>query len=249
MYKPDISIIAPVKYESENIEWVINNISKNIKYTFEILVIYDSEYDPTVQIVKKIKKNIHNIKLIKNDYGQGVLNAIKKGFDCAKGNVLVMMAADRTDNPRTINAMYKKILLGYDVICPSRYSKGGRVYGKTSIKSFLSKLSGISTPYILGIPTSDLTYSFKMFKKDVLNNIQIQSKGGFEFAEELVIKAFLKNYKICEVPTIWKDRSYGKSKFLLINWLPRYIYWYIYGIVGRISKLFRGKQDRSKTRS
>lgn len=241
MHKPDISIIAPVKNESENIEWVIKHIFKDIKYTFEILIIYDSDNDPTVEVVRRIKKNLHNIRLIKNDYGTGVLNAIKKGFDCANGNVLVMMAADRTDNPQTINKMYKKILVGYDVICPSRYSKGGRVYGKTSIKSILSKLSGISTPFILGIPTSDLTYSFKMFRKDILNNIEIQSEGGFEFAEELVIKAFLKNYNICEVSTIWKDRSYGKSKFLLLNWLPRYIYWYVYGMIGKVAKLFRGK--------
>lgn len=241
MKKFDISIIAPVKNESENIEWVVKEIYKNLEYSFELLIIYDSNSDPTVQIVKNIQNKYRNIRLIENDYGAGVLNAIKKGFDCANGQVLVMMAADRTDNPQTINKMYKKILLGYDLVCPSRYSKGGRVYGKTSVKSILSKISGMSTPYILGIPTSDLTYSFKMFKKEILNNIQIKSKGGFEFAEELVIKAYLCNYKVCEVSTVWKDRTYGKSKFLLLKWLPRYIYWYIYGILGRVTTLFKGK--------
>jgi len=236
MNKIKLTIVAPVKNEKNNIEWTITEIEKFVKPSHEILIIYDSDRDTTLKVAKKLAIKYKNIKLIKNNYGNGVLNATKKGFDLAKGDAVVMMAADRTDDPKTINLMYKKINEGYDMVCPTRYSIGGKVKGKLSLKSVLSRFAGLSTPYLLGIPTSDLTYSYKMFRKNILNNINIESKGGFEFAEELVIKSYLKGYKICEVPTVWNDRIYGKSKFKLQNWLPKYIYWYVFGVVGRIKR-------------
>lgn len=232
-----LSIIAPVKDEQENIEWTINNLKKFVKIKYELVIVYDSEKDKTLPILKKLKKDNKFIKLKKNMLGKGVLNAIKTGFKYSSGDVLVMMAVDRTDDPRTLNLMYKKIKDGYDVVCPTRYSLGGKVVGKISIKSLLSRMSGISTPLILGIPTSDLTYSYKMFRREVINKIDIKSKGGFEFAEELLIKAHFLDFKIIEVPTKWIDRRFGKSKFLLRAWLPRYIYWYMWGIRKRIQKI------------
>ncbi len=229
-----ITIVAPVKNEKDNIAWTIKKIEKEVEPEYEILIVYDSDNDNTLPIAKKLQKNYKNIRLIKNDYGPGALNATLKGFDQAKGNILVMMAVDRTDDPETINRMYEKIKEGYDVVCPTRYSMGGKKIVKTSLKTVLSHLSGISTPYILGIPTSDLTYSYKMFNKKILKNLKIESQGGFEFAEELLIKAHFLGYKVCEVPTVWIDRTHGTSKFKLFKWLPRYIYWYLWGIGKRL---------------
>jgi dolichol-phosphate mannosyltransferase len=234
-----LSIIAPVKDEKDNIEWTVKNIRKIVKPNYEILIIYDSKDDSTLPVVKKLMKKDKRIFLKRNKKGRGVLNAIKTGFEEAKGNILVMMAVDRTDDPKTINTMHKKIIEGYDMVCPTRYSIGGKVEGKISIKSLLSRISGISTPVLLGIPTSDLTYSYKMFKKEILEDIKIESKGGFEFAEELLIKAHFAGYKITQVPTYWVDRKYGKSKFLLKAWLPRYLYWYFWGIRKRINNIFK----------
>ena len=231
-----ISIVAPVKDEKDNLRWTVDRIFRNVKTHFELLIVYDDAKDNTLPEALVIAGMHKNIRCIKNDRGAGVVNAILKGFSEAKGDYLVMMAVDRTDDPKTINVMFDKLQDGFDLVCPTRYSKGGAVIGTISVKSILSRLAGLSTPRLLGIPTSDLTYSYKMFRSKILNEIQIESKGGFEFAEELVIKAHLKGYRICEVPTLWKDRIYGKSKFKLKKWLPKYIYWYFYGVFGRIFK-------------
>ena len=58
----------------------------------------------------------------------------------------------------------------------------------------------------------------------------IESKGGFDVAMEITVKAFKKGYPICEVPVTWKDRTAGKSKFKLWRWLPYYLKWYLYAI-------------------
>ena len=54
----------------------------------------------------------------------------------------------------------------------------------------------------------------------------LESTGGFEIGMEIVVKSYIKNLAITEVPTIWKDRYYGTSKFKLWKWLPKYFKWY-----------------------
>ena len=232
-----LSIIIPVKNEQDNIAWTIEKIKRTVTANNEILIIYDSPKDNTLPIVRKLKASNKNLLLIENTKGDGVLNAIKMGITKANGEIIVVMAADRTDDPKIIDKMYQKILAGFDMVCPTRYSKGGKVVGPTNIKSLLSRLSGITTPFLLGIPTSDLTYSYKMFRKQILDKIRIESKGGFEFAEELLIKSHFSGAKIIEIPTLWVDRKYGKSKFKLVTWLPRYIYWYLWGMTMRLKAL------------
>ena len=73
-----------------------------------------------------------------------------------------------------------------------------------------------------------------MYRKKVINEIQITSDGGWEFTLELVIKARLMGFKIGEVASVWRNRNSGKSKFKLLRWLPKYIRWYSWGILKRI---------------
>lgn len=235
--KPLISIVTPVYNEKENITWAIETIDKKLNYPYEVLVVYDFDEDNTVPVVKKLQKKFKDVRLVKNNLGRGVINAIRAGFKSAKGEIIVVMVPDKADNPNTINKMYRKLQEGYDVVCATRYTKGGQRIGGGALKSTLSRLAGLSTPLILGIPTTDLTNSFKMYKKEVVDNIEIETDGGFEFAMELVVKAHNLGYKISEVPTIWRDRLYGVSRFKLFKWLPKYGKLYLMGIKFRLQRL------------
>ena len=146
------------------------------------------------------------------------------------------MPGDLADDPRTINNMYKLAKQDYDIVCGTRYSKGGKQLGGGLIKTVLSRIAGRMTPILLGIPTSDLTNGFKMYRNSLLDKINIESQGGWEFAMEILIKAHFMGFKITETPSTWTERSSGKSKFKLYKWLPRYIYWYWWGLSQRIMK-------------
>jgi hypothetical protein len=62
----------------------------------------------------------------------------------------------------------------------------------------------------------------------MVDSFTIESHGGFELNLELTVKAFLGGYRITEVPSTWRDRTAGQSRFQLWKWLPRYLYWYFY---------------------
>lgn len=222
-----ISIVIPVYHEEKSIEKVLNEIRNKVKTQHEVLIIYDYKEDPTFQLLNK--KRSSNFLLIKNDKGsgRGVMNAIKTGFSKSKGNSIVVVMADLSDDLTQIDQMYELINKGYDIVCASRYMPGGKKIGGPLIKTYLSKTAGLTLHWFFGIPTHDSTNAFKMYRKKIFEKIKVESTGGFEYSMEIVIKAYKKNFKITEIPTTWKDRESGKSNFKILKWLPKYIKWYV----------------------
>ena len=64
----------------------------------------------------------------------------------------------------------------------------------------------------------------------------LESTGGFELGIELTVKAYMLGMRVAEVPTTWRDRTAGTSRFQLWNWLPRYLYWYRRGMTARFRR-------------
>jgi len=225
-----ISIIIPVYFEDKNILKVLTELEKKVKTEHEILIVYDVDEDPTVKVVSKVYKVHKVVKLIKSfvGNGHGVVNAFKSGLKKARGKAVVVVMADLSDDLEKIDLMFEKIKSGYDIICGSRYMKGGQQIGGPRIKGFLSRMAGLTLHYLFRLPTHDPTNAFKMYKTETIKKIKIESDGGFEYNLELIVKAHKKKFKIAEIPAIWKDRTRGKSKFNLVKWLPKYIRWYLY---------------------
>ena len=135
--------------------------------------------------------------------------------------------ADLSDPPRVINDMvHTAIETGAAVVCGSRYMRGGSQTGGPFLKGMMSRMAGLSLHFLAGLPTHDPTNSFKLYRKDFLEQIQIESTGGFELGIELVIKAWKRGFLVKEVPTSWQDRAAGQSNFQLRKWLPHYLRWY-----------------------
>ncbi len=228
-----LSIIMPVYNEGSVIEKTVSRVEKAVNYPHELLIIYDMEEDNTVLPVKKLQNKFKNIKLIKNIYGKGALNALKTGLKKASGDAMCVMMADLTDDPKVVNEMMKKFQQGTDLIAASRYMKGGHQTGGPLLKQLMSRGAGLSLHYLAGIPTHDATNSFKMYSKKFLNNTKIESNGGFELGIELTVKAHFNGYKVSEVPTTWTYLA-KESRFFLKKWLPKYLKWYFYAFKKRV---------------
>lgn len=228
--KKKINIIIPVYNEGNNIHRVLNQIVEHVRYDYVVYIVYDNEDDTTVKPVKEFSINRDNILLLKNKYGKGGLNAIITGYSEVKDGVTLLVMADLTDEIHLINTMFERIEEGYDVVCGSRYMKGGKQVGGIFIKKILSRIAGVSLHYIINIPTHDISNSFKMYRTEIIKNFKHESTAGFEIIVELIIKSYLSGYKITEIPTTWTDIDDGNSQFQLFKWLKYYIHWYLYAI-------------------
>ncbi len=223
-----LTIVIPVYNEGENIESVYREIKLKVTVDHRIHVIYDFDEDNTLPVVRALQRDDDRLVLIKNSMGRGVLNALKSGFRSAPPGPCLVVMGDLSDDLSVVPLMLKKFREGYKVVCGSRYMRGGRQIGGPLLKRTLSRCAGLSLYYLTGIPTHDVTNNFKLYDKGFLDEVTIESHGGFEVAMELTVKAFKKGYPICEVPTTWHDRSAGQSRFRLWKWMPHYLKWYVY---------------------
>jgi len=225
----NFSVIIPAHNEEANIEKVINSLENNVVGEYEIVVIDDHCADKTADIVRGLAIKYKNIRLVENNDEPGFANALKAGFNNIKSEIVIPVMADLCDDPKTINQMYKLALEGFDIVCGSRYMKEGRKIGGPSFKTFFSRFVGLSLNFFIGIPTHDISNSFKLYKKKVLENIKMES-GGFEISAEIPLRAYFLGFKITEIPTTWFDRKEGESKFNLFKQGFGYLKLYLWAI-------------------
>lgn len=237
-----LSIIIPVFHEEKNIIGVLEKVEKYVRTPHEVLIIYDLPSDPTYPILKKYvdKHPRSKIRLIQNNQGKkiGVMNAIRTGFLQSRGDACVVLMADLSDDITQIDTMYELFENGWDIVCASRYMKGGKKIGGPIVKTVLSRLAGLTLHYVFKIPTMDSTNAFKLYNRKIFDTITIESTGGFEYSLEIILKAYKKGYTITEIPTVWRDREEGKSNFQMIAWLPQYLKWYFYSFSLPFKKIF-----------
>jgi dolichol-phosphate mannosyltransferase len=231
MVRNTIDIILPAYHEEGNIEKVLAGIKKYVKTPHHITIVLQDKKDPTIEVIQKQQKTARNIQMIFTTDGKGMLKALKKGFASTKNSIMVIMMADLSDDPKDIDKMIAQINNGFDLVCGSRYIHNGKRIGGPKMKGFLSYLACISLKQLIGLPTYDATNAFKCFRRSLLKKIDIESKQGFEMPLELTVKAFKKGFKIADVPTTWRDREKGVSKFYLLRDIPLYLRWYMYALI------------------
>jgi dolichol-phosphate mannosyltransferase len=230
----ELTIIIPVFNEGANFPFLWDEINSRIRSTFAALVVYDFDEDDTVPAVQKIlAKGETRIRLVKNNVRKGVVGAILTGFNEVESGPILVVMADLSDDLGQVDKMLALYKEGHDLVAGSRYMKGGSIEGGPWFKQFLSRMAGLSLYLFRGIPTHDATNAFKIYDCQMLKPMTIESQRGFELNLELTVKAFLAGYRIAEVPSRWRDRARGESRFQLWGWLPHYLKWYLFAFQPR----------------
>ena len=136
--KNELDILIPVFNESENIVKTLKNILSTVECNYRILICYDYNEDPTLNIIKKNFSQNSQIVFVKN-FSTGFNNALISGFKNSTAKATLVFMADDHTNHVMINACYLKFKEGYHVVCPSRFIKCGKMIGNPLLKSILTK--------------------------------------------------------------------------------------------------------------
>lgn len=229
-----LSIVIPVYNEAENFTALWNQLASQIRSPFVAYVVYDFDEDSTVPVVQGIvARGEGRLRPVKNNIRRGVVGAILTGFNQIEQGPILVVMADLSDDLAKVDSMLELYHQGYQIVVGSRYMQGGGIEGGPWFKQMLSRLAGLTLHWFRGIPTHDSTNAFKIYDAGMLKSFTIESRGGFELNLELTVKAYLAGYRITEIPSRWKDRSAGESKFRLWAWLPSYFRWYVHAFRGR----------------
>ena len=231
---PVVDFVMPVYNEGPNIARALEELDRNVPLPKRVLIVYDFDEDDTVPVVRGLAARHPGVELVKNTLGRGVVNAVRAGIAATAAEVVIVTMADLSDDIAVVPRMVALIRdEGYDIVCASRYMPGGKQVGGPWLKGLMSRAAGISLHWLAGLPSHDATNAFRAYRRGVLADFPIESQGGFAYSLEITAKAYAAGRRITEVPSTWRDRSAGQSRFRLRAWLPHYLKWYFYALTHR----------------
>ncbi|KAI8870921.1 nucleotide-diphospho-sugar transferase [Ramicandelaber brevisporus] len=217
--KNKYSVLLPTYNERENlplITWLLVKTFTENDIDFEIIVIDDNSPDGTLEVAKQLQKlyGADRIVLRPRAGKLGLGTAYVHGIKNATGNFIIIMDADMSHHPKFIPEFIQKQQQGdYDIITGSRYINGGGVHGWDLRRKLTSRVANYIADILLRPGVSDLTGSFRLYKKHVLTNIiEATVSKGYVFQMEMMIRARQFGYSVEEVPITFVDRVFGESK-------------------------------------
>jgi glycosyltransferase involved in cell wall biosynthesis len=227
----DLNIVIPVYNEGANIGATLDTIAQSLENSpgaARVTIVYDFDEDNTLPVIEAMRASYPLAIQLQKNSGRGVCGAIKEGILASDTTFVLVTMADMSDDYGKLSQMLSTAAEGWDIVCGSRYVRGGHQFGGPLLKKTLARLAGLSLHWIMRVPTHDITNSYKLYRRSIFEQIRIESTGGFEIGIEIVVKAFVNGMRITEVPCSWWDRSHGQSRFRLAKWLPFYLKWYLY---------------------
>jgi dolichol-phosphate mannosyltransferase len=227
--KNKINIIIPIKNESKNLIILFKLLKRKVKNSFFLTLCYDDSKDDIHQNISKLKKIGINFVLLKN-LGKGPNEAVKTALLKVKTKCCIVYPADDFKNINLIDLMIKKFDQGYDIVAPSRFMKKGSMKNCPLLKGLMVRLASFSLYKLSSIPIEDASNGFRLFSKKLIKKISIESKLGFAYSLEILVKCNRLNLPIIQIPATWEERIIGKSNFAIFKWFREYLRWYFYGI-------------------
>ena len=210
-------VIIPTYNEIENIEAIVNVVFQSALKT-DVLVVDDQSPDGTGTVVKKLMQNYpEKLFLETRAQKEGLGAAYVHGFFWAlrrQYDYIFEMDADFSHNPKELKPMQELLEKEVDLVVGSRYVKGVNVVNWPLSRVLLSYFASVYVRVVTGMPVNDATAGFVGYKREVLENIDLNSIKfvGYAFQIELKYKAWIKKYVIKEHPIIFVNRERGNSK-------------------------------------
>lgn len=218
MSEPKILVIIPTYNEKENVTEIIPAALKQDP-RIEVLIVDDGSPDGTGEIVEAMRKENPRIHCLHRAGKLGLGTAYIAGFKYALENgydLIFEMDADFSHDPNSLPKFIEKINegIGYDLVLGSRYLNGVTVVNWPIMRLLLSYYANVYARIVTGLPLKDSTGGFKCFRRRVLAAIDLDrvKSNGYSFQIEMSYRAWVKGFRITEIPIIFTDRNVGVSK-------------------------------------
>jgi dolichol-phosphate mannosyltransferase len=222
-------LCIPTFNECENIGRMIDAVHA-VMPELHILVIDDGSPDGTARVVQQRQREDASLHLIEREgklglgtaYCRGFAYAIEQGFD-----LVYQMDADFSHDPQDLRRLAEEIE-DHDLVIGSRYKSGVNVINWPMSRLLLSWFANLYTRVITGMPIADATGGFKVFRTDVLRQIDLAGieSNGYAFQIEMNYRAWRLGARISELPIVFTDRVSGESKMSKnIVWEAVFLVW------------------------
>jgi glycosyltransferase involved in cell wall biosynthesis len=200
---PRVSVVIPTLNEAENLPHVLPAVSTTAT---EVILVDGHSTDNTIDVARRL---LPEVKVVKQT-GKGKGDALRCGLAATTGDIVVMMDADGSTDPREIPRFVGTLMAGADFAKGSRFLDGGSSADITQLRQFGNRMLNAVVNQLFQIPFTDLCYGYNAFWRDCLDFFDIDCQG-FEVETQISLRTRKANLKIVEVPSFEHRRLHGAS--------------------------------------
>jgi dolichol-phosphate mannosyltransferase len=207
----DVSVILPVVNEAENLRILIPRLISLFdreRLTYEIVVVDGGSSDGTREAAAALGARVVA------ERRRGYAGALETGIAEAGGDYVLTLDADQSHDPDFIVKMWRARTRA-DIVIASRYAPGGVAYSDF-VRRATSWLLNAVLRRILSLPVRDLSSGYRLYRREVLANLGLDS-SNFEVLEEILVKAYAAGFSVVEVPFTYFPRGAGRSHAKLFS--------------------------------
>ena len=222
-----LSIVLPARDEEGCIAATVEHLHLELqlqKVPHEIVVVDDGSTDDTWKILNETKEKVPTLRPIKNKGENGFGRAIILGLKKMKGDAVVIMMADQSDDVRDVVRYWELLNEGWDCVFGSRFSKGGGVIDYPWLKLRVNRLANFFIRVLFKIKLNDTTNAFKAYRKTVIDGCQPFLSPHFNLTVEIPLKAVVRGFSWTVMPITWTNRRTGQAKLKIKEMGSRYFF-------------------------
>jgi glycosyltransferase involved in cell wall biosynthesis len=215
---PRVSVVVPTFNEARNLPFVFNLMPD----VFEVILVDGLSTDDTMQVARRLRPNVRIVAQTRRGKG----NALACGFAAARGDIIVMLDADGSADPREIPRFVRALIEGADFAKGTRFSTGGGSGDITRLRRYGNKMLNGIVNVAYGTTYSDLCYGYNAFWRHCLPSFKLQVGepgtemvwgDGFEVETLINVRAAQARLRVVEVPSYEAVRIHGESNLNAIS--------------------------------
>lgn len=244
-----LSIVIPCRDEDGCIASTVRHLNVELKIRgvpHEIVVVDDGSSDQSWSILQDEAASMPELRPLRNTGPHGFGRAITCGLNAMKGDAVVIMMADESDDCRDVVRYWEELNKGYDCVFGSRFIKGGGTIDYPPIKLFMNRMANAFVRLLFRHRLNDTTNAFKAYRKEVIDGIRPILSPHFNITVELPLKAIVRGYNFTTIPITWRNRRHGVAKLKIKEMGSRYLFIVLYVW---LEKYFSRGDYRKETRT
>lgn len=201
-HRPAVSLVIPAKDEARNVAWVLRRLPAGID---EVILVDGHSTDDTVAVARAVCEGI----IVAEEQGPGKGAAMRTGMELASGEVIVLIDADGSMDPRELHR-YVEAARDCDLVKGSRFAGRGGSDDISFVRRLGNRVLLGLVNVLYGATLTDLCYGFCAVRRSALPILALRA-DGFEIETEMTARALRTGLRVGEVPSFEAPRRYGES--------------------------------------
>ncbi|NCN26466.1 glycosyltransferase family 2 protein [bacterium] len=207
-----LSLVIPIYNESGHLDEFLRHLDgAQFPIETEFVFVDDCSSDDSLTQLKSFSFKNPRVEIVSQEKNQGKGAAVRRGFEIAQGEYIVVQDADFEYDISEIPMLLEPLLAGKaEVVYGSRFKKSGHQVHRT-FHYLINRFLTIVSNALSGLYLTDMETCYKLFRAEIIQNIHLQS-DRFGFEPEITAKLARLKVKVFEIPISYFPRSYMEGK-------------------------------------